>query len=117
LCHFTEGHTNKKNKKMNLNVKMNMNMEKNAKMKMQLHPMLQMGMRCYRFAGCPGDQTKAAGQEGTAKMPGCNMLWLVCAVDPKGPVSKDAREQPAAATPALGHPAALRAGGKYGTGT
>jgi hypothetical protein len=54
----------------------------------------------------PATKSKPRGQEGTAKMSGCNKLWLVCAVDSTG-------EQSAGAAPrrrgALLPP---RAGGK-----
>jgi hypothetical protein len=40
----------------------------------------------------PATKSKPRGQEGTAKMSGCNKLWSVYAVDPTG-------EQSAGATP------------------
>jgi hypothetical protein len=43
--------------------------------------------------------TKAAGQEGTARISDCNKLWSVCVADPTGPVSRDAAEESAGATP------------------
>jgi hypothetical protein len=68
-----------------------------------------------------GDQSKAAAGW-TAKRSGCNKLWSVCAVDPTGPVSKDAGEQSPGPRPAVGEsscpPRGLK-GGKpneqYGT--
>jgi hypothetical protein len=35
-----------------------------SNVKMKMSAMLQMGMRCGRLAGHPGDQTKAAGWNG-----------------------------------------------------
>jgi hypothetical protein len=47
----------------------------------------------------PATKSKPRGQEGIAKMSGCNKPWSVCAVDHRGPVSRDAGEQSAWATP------------------
>jgi hypothetical protein len=47
----------------------------------------------------PATKSKPRGQEGIVKMSGGNKLWSVCAVDARGPVSRDAGEQSAGATP------------------
>jgi hypothetical protein len=47
----------------------------------------------------PATKSKSWGQKGTVKMSGCNRLWSVCAADATGPVSRDAGEQSAGATP------------------
>jgi hypothetical protein len=49
-------------KGIEVNTKLNMTMNMNVKMKM--NTMLQIGMRCCRFAGDPGGQVKATGQRG-----------------------------------------------------
>jgi hypothetical protein len=51
------------NAKLNIKVKMNMNVK--MKLKLKLNTILQMGMRCCRFAGYLGDQVKAAGADRT----------------------------------------------------
>jgi hypothetical protein len=79
---------------------------------------LQMGMRYYPFAGYRGNQIKVAGQKGTAKMSGCNQLWLGSAVYATGLMSMDAGEQSAEATPSLrGTLLPPHAGGKLERGT
>jgi hypothetical protein len=72
--------------------------------------MPQMGRRYCLFAGYPGDQIKAAGQEGIVKMSVCDKLWSFCAVDPTCPVSSDAGEQWAGAMPRRRGVRAPRAG-------
>jgi hypothetical protein len=49
--------------KRNMNIHINMKMEINVKMKRNM--MLQMGMRCCRFAGQAGDRSKPRWWEGS----------------------------------------------------
>jgi hypothetical protein len=48
------------------NAKLNMKVKMNVNVKVKLNTILQMGMRCCRFAGYLGDQIKAAGADRTA---------------------------------------------------
>jgi hypothetical protein len=63
--------------KMKLNMKIKMKMKLNMSVQMKMNMTLQMEMRCCRFAGYPGDQIKAARQEGiveSARVP-IVLLW------------------------------------------
>jgi hypothetical protein len=85
--------------KMSMKDGIEANTKLNMKMTRRLNVMLQMGMRCCRFAGYLNKQIKPARAERTAKVSAWNKLCSGCAADPTGPMSKHMCEQSVETTP------------------